>query len=213
MKGILWGVLMQPVSIRHRFSEGHPHHIILPYNVSRETHLLLEGMKFSAIAWAECWNSQIQAVRVTLPDTVPCNKLHPHITISYQRGISPSFSNQMLASEHHTNIWEIPLKITCQIEFQPLQPHLFDFIPDDIEPKQLKQVSREDVQSWLKAGYISGISTAENAAYLSQELNLEISVQAPKHPINLTRDFICGIWKPGSTPKNQIHWVLYEAPQ
>lgn len=98
-KGILWGCIQSPLIITPRYSQGQPHHVTLQFGVERDDWKEWEGLEFEATALYEAWNGKIQAVAVKLPDCIPCANKYPHISVSWQLGISPVESNLMLASK------------------------------------------------------------------------------------------------------------------
>lgn len=211
MKGIVWGVLINPLPIPRRFAEGNPHHITLFFRISQTQYQHLEGQQFTAIAETECWDDLIQAAKVTLPEGIPCGKITPHITISHVSTVSPSHSNTMLTQKHNARIWE-PIPLTCQIKFQQLKPRLFDFIPNTIDPSSLRQATITDVNFWLQQGCISGVSNPTTAEKFSRVLNIDVPPQAPFIPVDTKTDFIVGL-PPFSTPESDnIRWFIYEAP-
>ena len=114
-KGILWGVIHSPLIITPRYLQGHPHHVTLQFGVERDDWKGLEGVEFEATALYEAWNGKIQAVAVKLPDCIPCANKYPHISVSWQNGISPVESNLMLASKFNHQL--IGQAIKLKIEF------------------------------------------------------------------------------------------------
>ena len=113
-KGILWGVIQSPLIITPRYSQGQPHHTTLQFGVDRQDWKEWEGLEFEATALYEAWNSKIQAVAVKLPD-IPCQNRHPHISVSWQSGVSPVESNLMLASKFNYQLTGQIIKL--KIEF------------------------------------------------------------------------------------------------
>lgn len=114
-QGILWAVLAHPVPIPRRLSVGEPHHITLMFGtcISDWQHLI--GRQFQATAIAEAWNERIQALQVSLPDWVPCQNAHPHISVSWAEGVTPVASNAMLEGVHESR--PVALILDCRIEF------------------------------------------------------------------------------------------------
>lgn len=115
IQGILWGVIQSPISITPRYSCGKPHHITLQYGVYREDWQHLEGVEFEAIATLEAWDGQIQAIKTHLPDDIICQNKYPHISVSWQKGISPVRSNLMFASSYRYELMSETIKL--KIEF------------------------------------------------------------------------------------------------
>lgn len=116
-KGILWGVVQSPISITPRYSLGKPHHITLQHGVNREDWQHLEGIEFEAIAKLEAWDGQIQAIRTHLPEDISdiCQNKYPHISVSWQKGVSPVCSNLMFATSYTYELMDEVVKL--KIEF------------------------------------------------------------------------------------------------
>jgi len=118
MQGILWAIIQNIDSVSKvlpRFEVVQCHHITLQYGVELKAWSYLVGYEFEAIATEECWNDQIQALRVPLPPTIPCINSHPHITISHRADVEPQQANDMLASSHQST--PIQLIVPVRIEF------------------------------------------------------------------------------------------------
>ncbi|MGA7937645.1 MAG: hypothetical protein WCA35_29115 [Kovacikia sp.] len=118
MPGVLWAVVQGSDSLSEvlpRFEVVQCHHITLQYGVELAAWSHLVGYEFAAIATSDCWNDQIQALRVTLPTTIPCVNPHPHLTISHRADMEPQVANEMLASFHQ--LTPIHLLIPVKIEF------------------------------------------------------------------------------------------------
>ena len=115
-RGILWGVVLTPLKVERFFPCGQPHHITLKYDVERDRYADWLGSEFMAAIQKECWNHEVQALRVQVPKTISC-KENPHITVSWADGAAPVASNWMLAGEHNERAIAHPL-IVCRIEFQ-----------------------------------------------------------------------------------------------
>jgi hypothetical protein len=115
MAGILWAVIQSPLLIQRRYTLGKADHITLQYGVNLEDWQHLLGVEFTATCLYEAWNSNIQCVAVSLPESIPCANLHPHITVSWKPGISPVKSNTMLASKFNYQL--LNLQVKCKIEF------------------------------------------------------------------------------------------------
>lgn len=115
MKGILWAVLDHPISITHRFQVGKPHHVTLVFGTYADNWKHLIGRQFDVEVTAEAWNEKIQALQVSLPDWVPCQNAHPHISVSWAEGTNPVASNALLEGAH--NLRKISFTLSCVIEF------------------------------------------------------------------------------------------------
>jgi hypothetical protein len=87
-------------------------HVTLQYNVplTEEIAQFLWKEPIPVQVTANCFNHQIQAVRVQLPEFVRtlCQNADPHMTISMVQGTRPVQSNVMLGSNHV----EQPLEVT-----------------------------------------------------------------------------------------------------
>lgn len=130
MQGILWAVIQQPAKlsdvkqqpakqqpllITPKYPLGKPHHITLQYGVNLKDWQHLVGKEFTATCLYEAWNSRIQCVAVSLPDSIPCANKHPHITVSWVNGATPIESNAMLVTKFNYQL--VDLVINCKIEF------------------------------------------------------------------------------------------------
>jgi hypothetical protein len=115
MKGILWGVIQTPLVITPRYPTGSPHHCTLQFGVEYQNWKQWEGVEFQATTLYEAWDGNIQAVAIQLPDYIPCQNKHPHISVSWCKGISPVRSNTMLASKFEYKLLRQP--VTLKIEF------------------------------------------------------------------------------------------------
>ena len=71
MRGILWAVLQEPISVPPIYDQGSPHHITLFYDVDKTQHEHLIDTEFEATAIANLWNKDIQALSVLMPDNIP----------------------------------------------------------------------------------------------------------------------------------------------
>lgn len=120
MQGILWAVILDPTvlaEVASRYPVEQRHHITLQYGVEEAKWAEWIGQEFIAVAVEECWNDHIQALRIELPPHIPCNNLHPHITLSHQPDIEPKAANEMLDSSHQSQLLWIPIPV--RIEFIP----------------------------------------------------------------------------------------------
>jgi len=109
---ILWAVLLEPLAIAPRFEIVQAHHITLVYGANPEEWAHLLGSEFAVRIVAEAWNERIQALRLQLPQGIPCTNAIPHITVSHLREVEPVESNTMLATSHQ----EIPLDETVKVQ-------------------------------------------------------------------------------------------------
>lgn len=53
-----------------------------------------------------CWNQEIQAVKVKLPSqwSSLCKNKNPHMTLSHKSGVAPKLSNTMLEGSHESEV-------------------------------------------------------------------------------------------------------------
>jgi hypothetical protein len=114
-KGILWGVIQSPLIITPRYSQGSLHHVTLQFGVERDDWKGWEGVELQTTALYEAWNGKIQAVAVKLPDYIPCANKYPHISVSWQSGVSPVESNAMFASKFNYRL--LSQGMNLKIEF------------------------------------------------------------------------------------------------
>jgi len=120
MKGILWAVPLQPIAIEPRYpNRPDIPHITLQYGVERKDWVQWEGREFQAVLWELAWNVRVEALRIKLPDEIPCCNLFPHLTLSWIEGAEPKESNEMFSNPHE---WEFVLvKASFRIDFHEQQ--------------------------------------------------------------------------------------------
>lgn len=103
-KGILMAKVVDAAALAAAVPAAFPvafgHHVTLAFGVLLDDVAQFVGQSFNVRATVNAHNGDIQAVRVALPDGVPCGNAHPHITISAQDGVKPVASNAMLAGDH-----------------------------------------------------------------------------------------------------------------
>lgn len=115
-KGILWAVLQSPLPVQPLYSEGSAHHCTLLYGVECSTVEHLIGLPMTIALTSIAHNDRVQAIKCILPTWAPCDRPHPHITVSWSHGAQPVESNVMLMGEHK----ESPIEVDhahCVIEF------------------------------------------------------------------------------------------------
>lgn len=104
MKGILMAKVVDHAALAAAIPAAFPvafgHHVTLAFGVLLDDVAAFVGQTFNVRATVNALNGDIQAVRVTLPDGIPCGNKHPHITISAQDGVKPVASNAMLDGDH-----------------------------------------------------------------------------------------------------------------
>lgn len=80
-------------------------HITMQFRVplTEEIRQIL-GNQYEIQILENCWDDDIQALTVRLPDSLAemCRNPHPHMTVSMREGIRPVQSNQMLSSSHNS---------------------------------------------------------------------------------------------------------------
>ena len=120
-KGILMAKVVDQAALAAAipavFPVGFGHHITLAFGVDLDDVAAFVGMAFNVRATVNATNGDIQAVRVALPDGVPCGNKHPHITISAQDGVKPVASNAMLDGDHSAT--PIDVLIPVLVDFHP----------------------------------------------------------------------------------------------
>jgi len=102
--GILWlesFTFQSPVELK--YNKAKHFHVTLQYDVDFETVKHLVDYKCNCVAIENCWNDDIQALKIILPYEIPvvCNNKVPHMTLSHKNGISPVKSNDMFANVHN----------------------------------------------------------------------------------------------------------------
>jgi hypothetical protein len=117
-KGIFWLTLPdQNPPVPSKFNNVARHfHVTLQFGVELTLEIReMLGKTVEATAVANCYNNQIQALRVSLPEEVRqiCNNENPHMTISMADGVKPVESNNMLKGD----CTEIPLSIPINLRF------------------------------------------------------------------------------------------------
>jgi len=117
MRGILWAVLLDPIThVETLYSNLSLHHITLFFDVSREDYENLIGKEFTVDVIANCYNSNIQALLCVVPQYIP-HKRNSHITVSYVDGALPSDSNTMLEDGNYKTLEMAPFKCNVRVEF------------------------------------------------------------------------------------------------
>lgn len=104
-KGILWLTIPDQTSpIKRKYNPAQHLHVTLKFNVTLESVKMYLGETVRVELLENCWNNEIQAVKIKLPgrfQSASNNKI-PHITISHKPGIKPFKSNQMFEGEHES---------------------------------------------------------------------------------------------------------------
>lgn len=113
-KGILWAVVQTPLIIPQRYSVGNPHHCTLEFGIHRENWINWIDKEFEATTLYEAWNGNIQAVAIQLPDCIPCQNKHPHVSVSWCKGIKPYESNLMLSLKFNYRLFKQSVEFKIQ---------------------------------------------------------------------------------------------------
>lgn len=126
MTGILWAVPIALNAPPKLYPNGQAHHCTLQYGAEREQWDCLIGLPVTIGVTVEASNDRIQAIKVVLPNWVPCQNAHPHITVSWIDGASPIESNVMLSEPHRVKTLDLD-HVTCVIEWlewegKPVKP-------------------------------------------------------------------------------------------
>jgi hypothetical protein len=116
--GILWLTILDQTSpVKRIYSPAQHLHVTIKFNVSIDSVKRFLDKDISVELIENCWNKDIQAVKVKLPSPFAslCANKYPHMTISHRPSIKPFKSNEMLEKEHETE----PLKkiINLKSEF------------------------------------------------------------------------------------------------
>jgi hypothetical protein len=123
-KGILWlGLVNQVSPVTPNYDPVKHFHVTLQYNVESSQFKNLIGKRYTIRVLEDCWNHEIQALRVELPSEIAdlCNNANPHMTISHRPGIAPKMSNDMLQSD---NVISTPEDMNLQVQ---MSFHYFKF--------------------------------------------------------------------------------------
>lgn len=116
MTGILWAVLLESLPVQPLFPNSQAYHVTLAYGVEREAYEHVIGLPVTVGVLDICHQYDIQAVRVVLPNWVPCQNPAPHITVSWVDWAVPLQANNMLAGEHISIPCEVD-HVACLIEW------------------------------------------------------------------------------------------------
>lgn len=108
MTGILWLVPTAPIDIAPRFKNTKSPAVTLLYGVEQSDWISLIGLRASTIIWAECWNHEIQVLRVMLQNWLPRHTANPYVAISWADHSAPVRSNVMLNGQEGLDYWQLP---------------------------------------------------------------------------------------------------------
>lgn len=126
-KGILWLTIPDQVSpVKKLYSPAKHLHVTLKFDVTLDSVKRFLDKEVTVELIENCWNDEIQAVKVKLPSTYEslCKNKHPHITISHKAGVKPFKSNKMLESDHKSD--KLKERIKMRTEF-----YMFDMKEDE----------------------------------------------------------------------------------
>lgn len=106
-KGILWLTLPNQITpVKQIYSPANHLHVTIKFDVPLESVAKYLGKNLSVELVENCWNFEIQAVKVRLPSywSTLCTNKQPHITISHRPGVKPFKSNEMLNGFHESEV-------------------------------------------------------------------------------------------------------------
>ncbi len=103
------------------------HHLILKFKPSREEVLALpvgQLVKFTVLGFAA--DRRAQALSCTVPSSLVCSNEHPHVTVSVASGVSPVYSNTVLARGSLNPL--TPFELTGRVGFSDGRYDYFEFV-------------------------------------------------------------------------------------
>lgn len=106
-KGILWLTLENQVSpVKKLYNPAKHLHVTIKFDVTIDSVKQYLGKNVYVELTENCWNKEIQAVRVKLPSSWAsmCNNKDPHMTISHKSDVKPFKSNAMLEGAYESEI-------------------------------------------------------------------------------------------------------------
>lgn len=107
MKGILWLTLLNQKSpIKQLYGQPKHFHVTIQFDVTLQSVARYLGKDVTVELLENCWNNDIQAIRVKLPSpwNSLCKNKDPHMTISHKSGVAPKESNVMLEGKHQSEV-------------------------------------------------------------------------------------------------------------
>jgi hypothetical protein len=116
-QGVWWAELEAPLTVARWFECGQPHHVTLLYKATYGDGAALENTVHEFVTTELCRDERVEALRVTLPVGLPCNKTHPHVSVSWQPGVSPAASNEMLIAPTH--VQPHVQRFQARVQWQP----------------------------------------------------------------------------------------------
>lgn len=118
-KGILWLTLpSQNSPVKEVYNSAKHLHVTIKFGVSyRDVMKYLNHEPISVKIIENCWNDEIQALKVILPSPFKslCQNDVPHMTVSHKNGVKPFKSNVMLDEPHESE--KLNKSITLYAEF------------------------------------------------------------------------------------------------
>ncbi len=116
-KGILWLTIPDQNSpVKAKYTPAQHLHVTLKFNVELDSIKRYLDKDVSVILLEDCWNKEIQAIKVKLPGRFAslCNNKHPHMTISHKAGVKPFKSNEMLDGEYESEKLNKTIKLKSE---------------------------------------------------------------------------------------------------
>lgn len=107
MKGILWlSLLDQKSPIKQLYGSPKHFHVTIQFDVTIQSVAKHLGKDVTVELIENCWNDEIQAVKVKLPSqwSSLCKNKNPHMTLSHKSGVAPKLSNTMLEGSHESEV-------------------------------------------------------------------------------------------------------------
>lgn len=82
-------------------------HVTLLFGAFQDEHTEILGEEFQIAVISHCWNDRIQALRVDLPVYLEqeCQNRVPHITLSWEDGVSPVEANSLFFSTSREEVF------------------------------------------------------------------------------------------------------------
>lgn len=139
MKGILWLTIpSQSLPVDAIYKPAKHLHVTLQFDTEFDRWKKLIGKTVNVELIANCWNDEIQAIRVKLPSYYKriCQNKEPHITVSHLENVAPFKSNEMLNSDHEETL--INQRIQAVVEF-------FEFKQKKSEDKPQSKSDEDDL--------------------------------------------------------------------
>lgn len=151
MTGILWAVPITPIALPRRYPNAQLHHCTLQYEVERAAMEHLIGLPVTIAVTEEVYSDRIQAVVVVLPTWLPCQNIHPHISVSWVDNATPVEANEMLEGEYQKSALDFD-HVHCLIEWQewgekPIDPRNWS----DRSPVLCPTCKRQGIETYTRS--------------------------------------------------------------